>query len=149
MTEVLRKQVRAIILIGLGAFLFVNGCSWQPGSGGRHDRKPGMEMERYFGWPACFYVDLWRSDDRIDGIPLDYMWPLPITGRMQFVYHSFGVVPLMIDAALVLAATGIAVILCITVRHGRMPLWLAATCVLLAVVVLVVFTFGEKASVYL
>ena len=61
MSPELRKQIRNTVLVGLGAFVVINGCSWQPGYGGRNDRKPGMEVERYFGWPACFYADMWRA----------------------------------------------------------------------------------------
>ena len=104
MSPDLRKQIRTITLIGLAVFVLMNGCSWEPGFGGRrHDGKPGEEVERYFGWPACFYADMWRSNERMDVEPWDYIPPLPTTSKMHFVYCEFGLLPLLLDAVLVSA----------------------------------------------
>lgn len=145
----LRKQIRNIILVGVGAFLLVNGCSWQPGYGGRNDRKPGMEVERYFGWPACFYADLWRSDEPTEVEPWSYAPPLPITSDMYFVYCSFSVVPLLLDAGLVIASVGLVIILCIWSSREKLSPWMVPVGIVLLIAAWAVIKFGEKVSVYL
>ena len=115
----LGKQIRNIVFVGLGVFVLVNGCSWQPGYGDRNDRKPGMEVERYFGWPACFYADLWQSDEATEVEPWNYAPPLPITSDMHYIYCSFGVVPLLLDIAIIVAAMGIAVVIKGTGKANR------------------------------
>lgn len=149
MTPELRKQIRTIVLIGLAVFVIINGCSWQPGYGGRNDRKPGMEVERYFGWPACFYCDLWQSNESMQIEPWGFAPPLPIAPNMYFVYHSFGILPLLLDAVLVMAATVVAVTITVAEQHGRMQRWMIVLCASLVLLALLVVTFGDMTSVYL
>jgi hypothetical protein len=149
MHPLLRRQIRNIALVGLGAFIVINGCSWRPGSGGRHDRKPGMEVERYFGWPACFYADLWRSDEPMNVEPWDYAPPFPISRQMYFVYHRARAVPLLLDAVLVVAVTAGVVILRTWEFHGRSTRRSVAVLVALVVVAWSIVRFGDATSVYL
>ena len=145
----LRKQIRNTALTGLTVFVLINGCSWQPGYGGRNDRKPGMEVERYFGWPACFYCDLWRSDESMRIEPWGFAPPLPISRLMYFVYCRFGVVPLLLDAVLVVAATAGVVILRTWEFHSRITWRSVAVLAALALVAWLIVRFGDGTSVYL
>ena len=145
----LRKQIRNIVFIGLGVFVLVNGCSWQPGYGGRSDRKPGMEVERYFGWPACFYADLWQSDEATEVEPWNYAPPLPITSDMHYIYCSFGVVPLLLDIAIIVAAMGIAVVIYRWHYRGKASVATIVLALVLGLVVATIVMFGDEVSVYL
>jgi hypothetical protein len=53
------------MLLGVAAALFLlNWQCWQPGVGGAvGGRPPGTQLERFFGWPATYKAELWRSDD--------------------------------------------------------------------------------------
>jgi hypothetical protein len=149
MSSVLRKQIRNIVLVGLAAFVLINGCSWQPGYGGRHDKRPGMEVERYFGWPACFYADLWRSDKPMNVEPWDFAPPIPISRQMYFVYHRARTVPFLLDAFLVVAVTAGVVILRTWEFCGRTTRQSVAMLVALALVAWLIVRFGDAASAYL
>lgn len=138
----LQKQVRRIILVGLGLFVVVNGCSWNPGYGGRRG-KPGMEVERYFGWPACFYADLWRSEEATEVEPFNYVPPVPITRELQFVYFRFGFVPLLLDMILAAAATTIAVFLYTWQFRGVAATSTMIWAAVLGLVVLAIVIFGD------
>lgn len=85
----LRAILRKILFWGMILFLVINAFSWSPGYGGRRNQK-GMEVERYFGWPACFRAELWRSDHRHEINILAYMPPVPLAGEMSLAvaYHS-------------------------------------------------------------
>ncbi len=145
----LRKQIRTIFLIGLAVFILINGCSWQPGYGGRNDRKPGMEVERYFGWPSCFYCDLWQSNEPMQVEPWGFAPPLPIRSKMYFAYCRFGVLPLLLDAVLVVAGIVVVTIVTVGERQGRMQIWMAVLCAVLVLLAMAIVKFGDMASVYL
>jgi len=149
MSPELRKQIRIIVLIGLGVFVLINGCSWQPGYGGRNDRKPGMEVERYFGWPACFYCDLWRSDESIQAVPLGLAPLCPMTDKMYFVYHRFGLVPILLDAVFVSAGIVVVVIVAIGEHRGKRQRWMTVLCWVLVLLAIAIIKFGDMTSVFL
>lgn len=149
MSSELRKQIRTIVLIGVAVFVLLNGCSWQPGYGGRNDRKPGMEVERYFGWPACFYCDLWQSDESMRIEPLVFAPPLPITSKMYFAYYQFGIVPLVLDAMLALAGIGVVATVAVAEHRGRWQRWMVVLGGTLVVLALLILAFGDSTSVYL
>lgn len=147
-----RRRLRRLALVATGLFLLVNGCSWDPGYGGRHDRKPGFEVERSFGWPCCYYADLWRTERPVrlrDFEPWDYAPPLPITNQTRFVYCSFGAVPLLLNGILVLAMTGLVLILLEWESRERLPPRIALLGGLLAIVSWAIIKFGDLTSVYL
>jgi hypothetical protein len=53
----------ALALAAFAVFLAVN-FACDPGIGPRRPPQPqGFELERYFGWPAWYRVELWDSDD--------------------------------------------------------------------------------------
>jgi hypothetical protein len=132
----------------MAVFFLINGCSWQPGYGGRNDHKPGMEVERYFGWPACFYCDLWRSDEPMRIKPLEFAPPLPISRKMYFVYCQFGLVPLLLDAIFVSAGT-VVVIIAIGEYRGKKQRCMTVLCWALVLLAIAIIKFGDSTSVYL
>jgi hypothetical protein len=149
MSPELRKQIRTIVLLGLVIFVLFNGCSWQPGYGGRNDRKPGMEVERYFGWPACFYCDLWQSDESMWIEPWGFAPPLPIAPKMYFVYFRFGILPLLLDVVLVMAGIVVAAVVAIAEHRGTMQRWMIALCAAMFALAIMIFMFGGRTSVHL
>ena len=149
MSPELRKQIRNIVLFGLAVFVLINGCSWQPGYGGRNDRKPGMEVERYFGWPACYYCDLWQSDESLQAVPLGLATLIPMTNKMYFAYCEFGLLPLLLDAVFVVAGIVVAVIVSVADHRGRMRPWMVVLCAMLFLLAVGIVRFGGVASVYL
>jgi hypothetical protein len=145
----LRRRIHQTVLSGLAIALLVNGCSWQPGWGGRSDLKPGMEVERYFGWPACYRAEMWRSDTLHEVFPGNYVPPIPLTGEMYFVYSSTGFLPLIVDVAVSVAAIGIAVLVIIADYRVSVDGWMIGVGIACGLVALALWWFGDRVSVYL
>lgn len=101
------RTVAVVLLAGV----LVNACSWTPGYGGRRDQQPGMEVERYFGWPACFRAELWRSDHPHQVDVGAYVPPIPLSNEMSFVYARSGWLPLLLDVALVAIAAALGLLI--------------------------------------
>jgi hypothetical protein len=61
----IRFRLTWLLLLAVAALLFlVNWHCWRPGVGGAvGGRPPGTQLERFFGWPATYQAELWRSDD--------------------------------------------------------------------------------------
>jgi hypothetical protein len=61
----IRFRVTWLVLLAMAAALFMlNWQCWQPGVGGAvGGRPPGTQLELFFGWPATYQAELWRSDD--------------------------------------------------------------------------------------
>ena len=54
----------AALALGLFALLGANLWCWRPGiGGGGPARPPGTEVELFYGWPATYRAEWWRSDD--------------------------------------------------------------------------------------
>ncbi|MEZ5944918.1 MAG: hypothetical protein R3C18_26335 [Planctomycetaceae bacterium] len=148
MNESVRQQVRLIVQWSVITFVVVNAFSWNPGWGGRNDRKPGREVERYLGWPACYYCDLWRSDHSHEiALPL-YFPPVPLSREMSFVYHSFSLMALLMNVALVICGAVIVVIL-VQAEHGVRKKWMKPVCIGLAIIGGLIMMFGDKFSTHL
>ena len=145
----LQMRLKTILAWALFSFILVNGCSWMPGYGGRHDRQPGMEVERYFGWPACFRAELWRSDHPHQVNDGAYIPPIPLSTEMYFVYSSNGLIPFILDAALVAAVAAICGLFVWADVRGRTASWMIFTGVFLAVVVWLIVQFADETSAYL
>jgi len=133
----------------VAVFLVVNGCSWMPGYGGRNDRQPGMEVERYFGWPACFRAELWQSDHSHEVNVDAYIPPVPLSSEMSFVYSSNAFIPLLLDAVLVAAVAAICALFVWAKSRGRAANWMIFSGVFLAVVVWLIVQFADETSTYL
>src|SRR5437764_14062500 len=54
----------AALAFGTLILLAANLWCWRPGiGGGRPARAPGTEVELYYGWPATYRAEWWRSGD--------------------------------------------------------------------------------------
>ncbi|QDU04524.1 hypothetical protein V6x_42520 [Gimesia chilikensis] len=148
MTESVRSQVTPIIVWGAVAFLVINAFSWNPGWGGRRDREPGWELERYFGWPACYYCDLWRSD-RPDEIDHPAYFPLiPFSRQMGYVYHSFSFTALALNLLLVVCGV-VSIILWNLSKHDTGKSWMGPAGIALAILGIFIVLSGNEFSTYL
>ena len=145
----LRKHSIKVAWWGLGIFLFFNGCSWNPGYGGRVDKVPGRQVERYFGWPACFYCDLWRSDHPHEINLPAYFPPYPLTSEMYFVYSSYAVVALLLNVLLAICGIGIVLLLLKADFDHSARSWMIGLGVGLAMLGLLILTLGDEFSAYL
>lgn len=99
-------------------FLAMDLHCWEPGGGGRRDvvdgkRAKGTDVEMYYGWPACYRAELWRSADMtaydrvLRNAPLFFP-----QGQMDLAYRNVGSLSLLLDvlfAALSLRLTGVLV----------------------------------------
>ena len=120
-----------------------------PGYGGRNDRQPGMEVERYFGWPACFRAELWRSDHPHQVNFVAYISPIPLSTEMYFVYSSNRIIPFILDAILVAALAAICGLFVWADVGGRTENWMVVSGVFLAVVVWLIVQFADETIAYL
>lgn len=144
----LHATSRSIIGWGLFLFVMINAFSWNPGYGGRNDRQPGQEIERYFGWPAVFYCDLWRSDHTREYALPAYFPPIPLSREMSFVYCAWSAMAFALNAVTVACGTGIVLIVAKSEReHWRA--WMMAACVALAAVTWLVIQMAHPYGAYL
>jgi hypothetical protein len=91
----------------VAAVLFLlNWTCWQPGVGGAVGGKPpGTQLERFFGWPATYQAELWRSDDQELASRILASAPFyDPNGEMSLEYRVLGVGPLAINIAFALLA---------------------------------------------
>lgn len=148
MTSSVRQEVKTLIIFGVIVFIGINAFSWNPGWGGRTDRKPGREVERYFGWPACFYCDLWRSDHPHEIAIPNYFPPIPISREMYFVYSSGSVIAFMLNATLAACIVGVCLIF-VAYEVGKVKAWMKCLGIGLAIIALMIFFFGNQFSTHL
>jgi hypothetical protein len=149
MSPELRRDLRKIILCGVGLFLVLNAFSWQPGYGGRSDKEPGMEVERFFGWPACFYCDLWRSDRPHEVDHWEYVSPIPVTSEMYFVYFSHSLVALLLNVVIVTCGMVVWFLFKLVERRRQIENWMLVVGIALLAVAALIVEFGSKASAFL
>ena len=94
-----------LILLALAAVLFLlNWQCWRLGIGSAvGGRPPGTELERFFGWPATYQAELWRSDDRAlaDRIlaSAPFYWP---GDEMALEYRVLGMAALAVNVGFAL-----------------------------------------------
>lgn len=145
MTESNRKQNRRVVVWSILLFLGINAFSWNPGWGGRRDGESGREIERYFGWPACFYCDLWRSDGPQNIDMAAYFPPIPLGGAMDFVYRSFSLVALLLNVTLV-TCVAVSVLLFTTTEPGAGQKWTQAAGLSLVILAFLIVMLADKFS---
>jgi len=129
-----------LVLLAVAAALFLlNWQCWQPGVGGTVGGKPlGTQLERSFGWPATYQVELWRSDDQALASRILAAAPFYDPGdEMALEYQVLGGPALAVDVAFALLVLfAVAVIMEGARRHGlagRQAVLLAGTGLLLLV----------------
>ena len=96
----IRFRLTWLLLLAVAALLFlVNWQCWRPGVGGAvGGRPPGTQLERFFGWPATYQAELWRSDDQELASKILKSAPFYYPGdEMALEYREFGIPALGID----------------------------------------------------
>ncbi|HMF16923.1 MAG TPA: hypothetical protein VKE98_06915 [Gemmataceae bacterium] len=148
----IRFRLTWLLLLAVAAVLvLVNWQCWQPGVGGAvGGRPPGTQLERFFGWPATYQAELWRSDDEKLASRILKSAPFYYPGdEMALEYREFGIPALAIDLVFALVVLfAIAVIMECTLRKawGLRPVALLVGAGLLLVIL---FFTGPAASVSL
>lgn len=140
--------MKTIIKFGVIVFIVINAFSWNLGWGGRNDRKPGREIERYFGWPACFYCDLWRSDHLHEIALPAYFPPIPFSREMYFVYFSSSVIAFILNATFVGCIVGLCLLFVVS-EVRKLKAWMKWLGIGLAMIAGTIFLFGNEFSTYL
>ena len=95
------------MLLAVAAILFLlNWQCWQPGVGGAvGGNRPGTRLERFFGWPATYQADLWRSDDQALASRILASAPFYYPGdEMALEYRALGTGAVAINVAFALAS---------------------------------------------
>jgi len=130
--------------------LAANLWCWQPGIGGGFPSRPaGTEVDLYYGWPATYRAEWWRSDDPALGMTL--------LGRAPF-FHPAGTMDRQagytgVGAAVVDASFGLAVLVAIWLAADiRARGWRRGTAIglaLAAVVLVATWMVADRVSVHL
>jgi hypothetical protein len=148
----IRFRLTWLLLLAVAVVLFlVNWQCWRPGVGGAvGGRPPGTQLERFFGWPATYQAELWRSDDQELASNILKSAPFYYPGdEMAMECREFGILALAIDIVFALVVLlAVAVIMECTLRKawGIRPAALVAGAGLL---LLVLWVAGPAASVSL
>lgn len=107
----MKPQAYLLLAIGVVAFLAANTFAWQPGIGGRRDRTPGTELERYVGWPAVWRAELWDSADPALASRIlsqaPFYWP---AGEMHLRHCYTGVTAVAVNVGLLVCWCGLVVL---------------------------------------
>jgi hypothetical protein len=137
------------IAIAAAVLLAANLWCWQAGiGGGVPGRPPGTEVELYYGWPATYRAEWWRSEDPALGLNL--------LGRAPF-FHPAGMMERRagytgVWAAVVDAAFGSAVLVVIWLGADvRARGWRRATAIglgLAAAVLVGAWMVADRVSVH-
>jgi hypothetical protein len=152
MSRMFRFRATWLTLFAGTTILFLlNWQCWRPGVGGAvGGRPPGTELERFFGWPATYQAELWRSDDQALATRILAVAPFYNPDvEMSLEHRGFGVAALTVDvvfALLVLLA--VAIIMDCTVRQ----VWTGGRVMLLAgvgLLLLVLWVVSPSVSISL
>jgi hypothetical protein len=119
------------LFVGTVTLFLLNWQCWQPGVGGAvGGRAPGTQLERFFGWPATYQAELWRSDDQalasriLTAAPFYYP-----EHEMTLEQREFGIVALAVDVVFaLLVLLSVALIVECTLRQA----WTSRSVMLLA-----------------
>ncbi len=113
--RMIRFWITWLLLPAAVAVLFVlNWQCWRPGVGGAiGGRPPGTHLERFFGWPATYQAEIWRSDDQELASRILASAPFYYPGdEMSREHRTIGWAALAVDVAfalLVLFLVGVSV----------------------------------------
>lgn len=145
-----------LTLLGVfGLSLLLNLVCWSPGVGSSDGVNPpgrprGTEFEQFFGWPALYRAELWRSEDL--GLFSRILRAAPFyspAGEMTLQTRRCSIVAVLIDI-LVGAILGLLSVMateCIVFgAWNRWPKW---ACPSLMLILLALFWAADRASVLL
>jgi hypothetical protein len=145
------RFTQGLVLVALAAVLFfLNWHCWKPGVGGASGgRPPGTQLERFFGWPAIYLAEFWRSDDEALAARILESAPFYYPGEeMTLEYSVWGVGAIAVDVAFALSALAAAFIILESLQAG----WSKGHIMLLAgagLLLLVLLAAGPAPSVSL
>jgi hypothetical protein len=138
--------------LGLGAIILAaaNLWCWSPGiGGGQPHGRPGAEVELYYGWPATYRAEWWRSDDpALVPVLLRRAPFFHPSGVMDLQHRYVGVWPALADAAFALAALA-AVCLGMEAQARGWRRGTVVGLVLAAAVMVAVWRVADRISVHL
>ncbi|WP_020474737.1 hypothetical protein [Zavarzinella formosa] len=99
------RQTGIAMIVALAVLLALNFWCWQPGiGGGSGGRPPGAELELFYGWPATYQAEWWRSEDQTLTQRLLQTAPLCRPGdEMERQARYFGAPAALADLAFALA----------------------------------------------
>jgi hypothetical protein len=101
----IRFRATWLVLLAVAAVLFLaNWQCWRPGVGGAvGGRPPGTQLERFFGWPATYQAELWRSDDEALASRILASAPFYYPGdKMSLEYRALGMEAVAVNVAFAL-----------------------------------------------
>jgi hypothetical protein len=148
----IRFRATWLFLLAVAAALsLLNGICWQPGIGGAvGGRAPGTQLEHFFGWPATYRAELWRSDDETLASRILAVAPFYDPGdEMLLEYRVIGITALTVDVAFgLLVLLGVAVIMEGMLRRAW-PGWRVALLAVVGILLLVLWMARPLVSVSL
>ena len=93
-------------------FVAANFWCWRPGIGPGRTGPPGTELELYYGWPATYQAEWWRSEDAtLQGRILRSVPFYSFAAEMELRNRYFGFLAAVANLAFAGAALCAAVIL--------------------------------------
>jgi hypothetical protein len=128
--------------------LAANLWCWRPGIGsGRPNRPPSTEIDLYYGWPATYQAEWWRSDDGTLARRLLETAPFCHPGsEMELQARYRGALPALADITFAVAALfAVGVVVESEVRRCW-PRWAIASLVLALGVMGVVLSAADRIS---
>ncbi len=98
----IRFRLTWLMLFATSCILLLVNCqSWQPGVGGAiRGVMLGTRLERFFGWPATYRAEFWRSDDGELASRILAVAPFYYPGEeMSLEQRKLGIGALAVDVA--------------------------------------------------
>jgi hypothetical protein len=131
------------LLFGLAA---ANLWCWQPGIGGGRQPPHGAELELYYGWPATYQAEWWRSEDpTLTRRLLESMPFYDFASEMTLRNRYFRLPAALANAAFALAAVCAVTILCESAYRRRHLSRREPWALLIAGIVIVVVLLAARA----
>lgn len=152
----IHRQAWLAILITALVLVLLNIHPWQPGIGGRTDRKSGVqpdgsELELYYGWPACYRAELLRSDDPGMGTRVlrtaPFYFPPYAEGWVSSRYVGIGAI--VLDVSFGLLFLVLVAVIADYVRRERWTRWAAITALTIVALLVAVYWLADRVEVYL
>ena len=140
-----------MLLVGAALLFQLNWQCWRPGVGGASGGSPpGTQLELFFGWPATYRAELWRSNDESLGSRILASAPFYYPGsEMSLEYHAFGMDALTVD---IIVALLVLLLVAVIVECALRRAWNRRVVVLLAsgvALLLVLWASSQSVSVSL
>ena len=142
----LHHQTWLAVLAFLAVLLAVNLWCWRPSiGGGGSSRLPGTEMELFYGWPATYQAEWWRSEDTALAERLLQAAPFCHPGsEMELQARYLGVFPALADVAFAVAALFALGVMVESALRRSWPRWVVVGLVLASFVMGAVLSVADR-----